>query len=76
MHKELDLCRVYLHAVQAAAVSHDLSQGLTAQGAALQGLPLGLLQTHFSKLYLLSDAQHQPVEQAVIPSVATQVDSF
>lgn len=49
VHKELDLCMVYLHAVQAAAISPDLSQGLPAQGAALQGLPLSLLQTHFSQ---------------------------
>lgn len=50
VHKEFDLCMVYLHAVQAAPISPDLSQGLPAQGAALQGLPLCLLQIRLLSL--------------------------
>ena len=43
----LDLGMVYLHPVQAPPIPHDLPQGLAAQRAALQQLPLCLLQTPF-----------------------------
>lgn len=45
---ELDLSMVYLHPVQAAPIPHDLPQGLAAQRAALEWLPLCLLQASLS----------------------------